>query len=536
MGRVSNDSKNSNGESQDDSTDRDRPDRPDPRDVVDGRDFADILMGSGRMDPESSLPLPGEEPTGPSEPAPDALRLEDDPAMKVPDDQSSVLQSDEQTGPGDEVRDRSEVIGTSARWAAGWSLRFLVIAAAFWVFGMVLAQLWVGILPVVLALIICTVLWPLVRLFRRWRIPNALSVLLTILSFVAVIAGVIAVIAPPVRKQIPELIDSGTAGVQTVLDWVAGPPLNLQSDQLDNMLDQATSWLENQTDQITQTATTAVSAVTSGVVTMFVMLVLIFFFLKDGERFLPMVRRITGRRVGWHLTEVLTRCWNTLGGFIRTQAIVSFIDAFFIGLGLVILQVPLWGPLAVITFFGGFIPIVGAFTAGALAVLVALVAHGFTTALIVLGVVLAVQQLEGNILQPVLQSKAMNMHAAVVLLSVTVGGTIYGIIGAFLAVPVAAMIIEVLRYIGDMTDLATGEKHSTDIKFATTAGQSTGEQREEAAKRWQDWRRSLIEDESGEPKPFSRFLAPLLPDGKDDKNDANDSEDEPDSDATSNQS
>ena len=127
--------------------------------------------------------------------------------------------------------------------------------------------------------------------------------------------------------------------------------------------------------------------------------------------------------------------WNTLGGFIRTQALVSFIDAFFIGAGLLIPQVPLAGVLTVITFMGGFIPIVGAFVAGALAVLIALVTNGMTTALIVLGIILAVQQLEGNVLQPWLQAKSMDLHAVVVLLAVTLGGTLFGITGAFLAVP-----------------------------------------------------------------------------------------------------
>lgn len=523
MGHVSSDSKNTNGSSGRNTSDG--PNGPDPRDVVAGRDFADILMGSGRMDPESTLPLPGEEPTpekSPAEAARDSAFLKDDPALQEPDDQSAVLASDSETGPGDEIRDRAEVIGTSARWAAGWSLRFLVVAAAFWVLGRALSGVWSGILPVILAIIVCTVLWPVARQLRRWHVPNALAVLLTIVLFFAVFGGIIAAIAPSVGKGIPDLVDSGSQGIAQIQEWVAGPPLNLQSDQIDNMIAQATNWVQDQTDQITQTAITGVSAVTSAAITLFVMLVLIFFFLKDGEKFLPMIRRVAGRRVGWHLTEVLTRCWNTLGGFIRTQAVVSFIDAFFIGLGLLIMNVPLWGPLAIITFFGGFIPIVGAFTAGALAVLVALVANGFTTALIVLGIVLAVQQLEGNVLSPVLQSKAMKMHAVVVLLSVTVGGGLFGIIGAFLAVPVAAMITEVFRYMGDLTDLATGEKHSADIDFVTTAGKQTGAQREQAAQRWQDWRKSLTSDDSGEPKPFSKLLAPLLPDDKSDKGEKGD--------------
>lgn len=531
---VSSDSNNTNKSSGSKNPDGpNSPNNPDPRDVVDGRDFADILMGSGRMDPESSLPLPGEEPAAapsPEEASEDSIFLEGDPAMEEPDNNAEALQADGDGTLGREIRDRAEVIGTSARWTAGWSLRFLVTAAAVWVSFYVLSSLWAGILPVILAIIVCTVLWPVVHLFRRLHFPNPLAVLVTLILFFAVLGGIIGAILPSVSKEIPALVNRGAEGIEQIQNWVAGPPLNLQSDQIDNMIGQATSWIQDQTAQITQTAITGVSAVTSAAITLFVMLVLIFFFLKDGAKFLPMVRRVAGRRVGWHLTEVLTRCWNTLGKFIRAQAIVSFIDAIFIGLGLFILQVPLALPLAVITFFGGFIPIIGAFTAGALAVLIALVANGFTTALIVLGIVLLVQQIEGNVLHPILQSRAMKMHAVIVLLSVTIGGGMFGIIGAFLAVPVAAMITEVLRYIGDLTDLATGEKHSADITFATSAGQQTGAQREQAAQRWQDWRKSLKSDESGEPKAFSRFLAPLLPDAKDDKNEE---DDKPSDDSTS---
>ena len=126
---------------------------------------------------------------------------------------------------------------------------------------------------------------------------------------------------------------------------------------------------------------------------------------------------------------------------------------------------------------------IGAFTAGALSVLVALVANDFTTAVIVLVIIIAVQQLEGNILQPVLQSRAMNVHPVIILLAITIGSTLFSIIGAFLAVPVASMVMVAFRYMGDLTDLATGEKTSSEIKFSTTAGALTGAQSEEAAKR-----------------------------------------------------
>ena len=134
--------------------------------------------------------------------------------------------------------------------------------------------------------------------------------------------------------------------------------------------------------------------------------------------------------------------------------------------------------LGVITFIAGFIPLVGAIVAGALAVLIALVSLGFTKALIVLAIVLAVQQLEGNILSPLLQSRAMKLHPVIVLVSVTVGGGLFGLVGAFLAVPVAATLAVVFRYIQDMLRLHAGEVSAADLTFATDVGRALAEAEE----------------------------------------------------------
>jgi predicted PurR-regulated permease PerM len=166
----------------------------------------------------------------------------------------------------------------------------------------------------------------------------------------------------------------------------------------------------------------------------------------------PWLSAQTGPRAARHVAALSYKSWSTLSEFIRQQALVGFIDAFFIGLGLWILGVPLVIPLAVLTFFGGFVPIIGAFVAGAFAVLVALVSNGFTTALIVLGIVILVQQVEGNILQPIIQGRGFNLHAAVVILAVTAGSSLAGITGAFLSVPIAALIAVVYRYVRDELD------------------------------------------------------------------------------------
>lgn len=369
--------------------------------------------------------------------------------------------------------DRGVIIGHGGRWLSDWSLRIALIALAGFLVWKGLGFLWVGILPVLLALILSTVLWPPVRLLKKAGLPASLAALLSIVLGLGLIAGIIALITPSIVDQFPQLVDSASIGVRQLQDWIKGPPLNIQDDQLNSAINQGVSFMQQRGQDIATGVFSGVSVIGSVVVTLVMVVVLTFFFIKDGPSFLPWLRGITGRRAGRHLTEVLTRSWFTLGGFIRTQALVSLVDAVFIGLGLVILGVPLAWALAVITFLGGFIPIVGAFTAGALAVLVAFVSNGLTTAIIVLVIIIAVQQLEGNVLQPILQSRSMNLHPVVILLAVAAGGTLFGILGAFLAVPVAAVVAVVLRYISEQIDLLSGDVSASDVTPATEEGRLT---------------------------------------------------------------
>lgn len=359
-------------------------------------------------------------------------------------------------------RDRGDVIGAGLVWLAKWAVCIVAIAAGAWVLGFLVARLWVVILPVALAIVVATVLWPPVRWLTARGLPPAAAASLAVLGFIGVLAGIIALIVPSVVDQAPELADKASEGVNRVRDWLQGPPLRMRDEQLDSAVDAIVSKLQSSSEQIATGVFSGVTTATSVLVTLFLVLVLTFFFVKDGPRFLPWLHSVSGSRSGRHLEEVLNRVWVVLGGFIRTQALVSLVDAVCIGAGLVILGVPLALVLAVITFLGGFVPMVGAFVAGALAVLVALVGNGFVTALIVLGIVIAVQQLEGNVLQPVLQSRSMQLHAVIVLLAVTAGGSLYGIVGAFLAVPVVAMAAVVLRYVGEQIDAATAPTPEPD--------------------------------------------------------------------------
>lgn len=354
-------------------------------------------------------------------------------------------------------RDRAAVIDDAFSGMQRWGLRLIVIAASVFVLGWVVGELWVIIFPVIVALIVSTVLVPGVAWLRDRRVPSGLASAIVVIGFLAAVVGIIAALTPQVAGQAPELADSAARGLQKIRDWLTGGPLGLSEGQITRAIEAVQEKLRNSATAISSGLFSTIGAATSAVINIVLILMLTFFFVKDGHQFLPWLKTLGGRRAGEHTAEVMGRAWDTLGGFIRTQSLVALIDAIIIGVALAILGVPLAVPLAVVTFFGGYIPIIGAFISGALAVLVTLVTNGGTDALIALGVVVAVQQLEGNVLSPYLQGKNLNLHAAVVLLAVTAGGTLFGITGAFLAVPVAATTAEILRYVNERIDQAVDE-------------------------------------------------------------------------------
>ncbi len=411
---------------------------------------------------------------------PYARMMPSSPPDTSADDSPSAASADDHPD-RDSTADRAQVIGQGVRTTAGWSARVLLIglgaAGLLWI----LAQLWVGVLPVLLAMIVASVFSPAVGWLRDHRWPSAAAAGATVLAALTVIGGVLALIVRPVAQQGTELAASAGDGIDRLRDWLAGPPLGISNRQIDGAVAGIVDRLRSSAGDLAAGALTGVGAFTSGLVTFILVLVLTFLFLKDGTSFLPWLRRRSGPTVGAHLTEMFTRMWSTLGSFIRIQALVSLIDAVLIGLGLVILGVPLAAPLAVITFFASFVPIVGAIAAGALAVVVALVSNGPTTALLVIGVIVVVQQLESNVLQPFLQGKSLELPAAVVLLSVTIGGTLFGISGAFLAVPVVATAATALRYLDQQVALRAGETVAEDVTSQTRAG-------DRMARRAQAWR------------------------------------------------
>ncbi|HCD1917673.1 TPA: AI-2E family transporter [Corynebacterium striatum] len=395
-----------------------------------------------------------------------------DAAASAAAEQSAAAKpiSEEATLPVSKTDDKSRVLGRDAISLAKVCLVFIIVVAGVGLAGYLLKFIWVGLLPVILAILVCTVLFPVTNWLRAHKFPRALASITTLLGFLAIIGGVFAAMAPVVSSQGASLVNQAEGGLNKLVDMAKDLPFEIDAAKVQEVLDDAIAFIKGQASQIATGVISGVSMASSIVMALVIMLFVAFFILKDGDKFLPWLRTYTGYSAGWHATELLTRVWNTLSGFIQAQAAVAAVDAILIGLGLWALQVPLALVIGVVTFFASFIPVIGAVTAGALAVIIALVSDGLTKALLALALVIIVQQVEGNVLQPMLQSKAMGLHAAMVLLSVTVGSALAGIIGAFLAVPVAATVAVVFRYHQEMASLRAGEIEAKNIKISTAEG------------------------------------------------------------------
>lgn len=311
----------------------------------------------------------------------------------------------------------------------------VVVAVTGVVFAM--TQLTLVMIPVTIALILASAFAPVMRWMRRRGVPSWLATALSLLAIVAVLSGVGWLIVNAVRSQSAELVERASAGIDQVLEWVSTLPFAPTTEQIQQGRDAVVDFLTSA--QFGSGAAAGVGAAANFLTGFALMVVVLFFFLKDGPGIWEFLLRpfegeryARGKRIG-------TKTVETLGGYVRGTAVVAAVDAVGIGAVLAIAQVPLALPLAVLVFLLAFVPLVGATIAGALATLVALVANGPVVALVVLGAVVVVNQLEGNFLQPVVMGRSLRLHALVILIALTVGTVLGGIVGAVLSVPIAAV-------------------------------------------------------------------------------------------------
>ncbi|MEV7604006.1 AI-2E family transporter [Paenarthrobacter sp. NPDC089322] len=300
-----------------------------------------------------------------------------------------------------------------------------------------LLQIRLLVIPVLIALILAAAIGPFVNMLRRrgWR--GGLATGVAFLALLVLLAGVITIIVVSVRSQWDELIGQAAAGLDELENFLLTGPFPLDREQLDQARASVVEFA--QSSQVRSGAVTGLSVVAEFLAGASLMIVILFFFLKDGAKIWDFfLRPFKGPREQ-KLRRVGKRTMEVLGGYVRGTAVVALVDTVAIGAVLLILQVPLAIPLAIIVFIGAFIPLVGATVAGVLAALVALVANGPIVALIVVAVVIAVNQLEGDLLQPIVMGKSLQLHALVILMALTAGTILAGIIGAVLAVPLAAV-------------------------------------------------------------------------------------------------
>ena len=312
----------------------------------------------------------------------------------------------------------------------------------------------VVVLPTFLALVLATLLAPLARWLRRHRWPRAAAALGAVVAFVLVFVGLGAWLGPTVGGQLGQLGAGLTGGLQAVEQWLIEGPLDLSQQQVSAAVDRLFQTVRDNIGSLAQGAITGATTLLSILAGLLLALVVLFFFLKDGDRMWGWAQSLVPRRHRDGFGEAGERAWSSLGAFLRGQTVVALFDATLIGLGLAITGVPLALPLAVITFFAGYVPYIGAITAGAAAVLVALVSQGFVTALIVLGIILLVQQIEGNVVSPMIMGRALHVHPVVILLGVVAGGVLAGIIGSIVATPILAAGSGIFSYLRERQDAA----------------------------------------------------------------------------------
>jgi putative heme transporter len=331
------------------------------------------------------------------------------------------------------------------RRAAGYAWRILLLIAAAALVLWVLARVRVVVLPIVAALLIAALFDPLAARLRPTRLPDALVATLVLLAVLAVFAVAGLLIVPEVIGQLSEVNINVNRGLEKIQAFVLDK-LPVSRSQIQEALNQGFSTIQSRIGDIAGSVFGVAGVAVELVLQAFVTLFLLFFFVKDGPRFYRWLKRAVPESRLRDVEELLPRIWASLRAYLLGVVTIGFIDAFFLGLALIILGVPLVVPLIVLTFFGAFFPIVGAVVVGAIATLIALVSKGLGTALILVAVTIAVQQIEGNVLQPLIMGRQVDLHPAITLLAVAAGGTVGGIAGAILAVPVAAVVRMVARY------------------------------------------------------------------------------------------
>ncbi|MCZ2813730.1 AI-2E family transporter [Modestobacter sp. VKM Ac-2979] len=331
-----------------------------------------------------------------------------------------------------------------------WALRTmavggatLALAAVVWLVFWLLFRLPMLTFAVAVAVLLTALSAPVAGRLRRVGVPGGLAALGAVLLLLGVLAGIGFLIGFRAAATLQDLTRPLAAGIDRIRVWLIEGPLQLDAQQVADVRNDIVTRLYEATPSPGAGAQLGLFALGGLVLIVF----LVFFLLKDGAGMWAWLLARVPDRSRARVDGAGLAAWDTLAGYVRGVIVVALIDAVGIGLALLVLGVPLWLSLTLLTFIGAFVPIVGATVSGAVAVLVTLVTNGVTDAVIVLVVVLVVQQVEGNVLQPLIMGRAVRLHPVVILLGVTAGGLVAGVPGALLAVPMLAVVYRVVEHL-----------------------------------------------------------------------------------------
>ncbi|MFC9288234.1 AI-2E family transporter [Streptomyces sp. NPDC057052] len=343
--------------------------------------------------------------------------------------------------------DPAQVVPWGVRVAAEAGWRLLVLAGTVWVLMKVITAVQLVVLAFVVSLLLTALLEPTVARLKRLGVPGGPATALTaILGFVVI--GLMGwFVTWQVMENIDNLSDQVQDGIDDLRRWLLNSPFHVTDKQINGIAKNLREAVGANTDEITSAGLEGVTVVVEALTGILLSFFSTLFLLYDGRRIWQWTLKLVPAAARPGVAGAGPRAWATLTAYVRGTVVVALIDAIFIGLGIYFLDVPMAVPLAVFIFLFSFIPLVGAVASGALAVVVALVTQGVFTAVMTLAVVLAVQQIEGHILQPFILGRAVRVHPLAVVLAVASGGMVAGIGGAVVAVPLVAVTNTVVGYL-----------------------------------------------------------------------------------------
>jgi predicted PurR-regulated permease PerM len=343
----------------------------------------------------------------------------------------------------DSVADES--VTPLVRKTAAWAWRLLIILAAIVAVLWVVTKIEIIVVPVALATMLAALLLPVVDFLDRRGAPRGGAVALVLLGGIAVVGGILTFVVSQFIEGAPALVEQVSASIKGVGDWLTNGPLHINQQQIDSARKSAIEALQNNQEKLTSGALSTAGTVTEIVTGALLVLFTLIFVLLGGRNIYAFITKVFPENSRERVRDAGRAGFRSLIGYVRATFLVALVDAVGIGTGLAIMGIPLALPLASLVFLGAFIPLVGAVIAGFLAVVVALIAKGWIFALITLGLIIAVQQLEAHVLQPLVMGRAVSIHPLAIVLAIAGGGVLAGVVGALLAVPTLAFVNSAMR-------------------------------------------------------------------------------------------